>query len=181
MQLSNPLQKRTPVYVSPFVLCEPSAADISDKRTVDCHCHATPEPLDPSFTFRDHLLEFLITQESLVENQQELRFQYSALKGNEKLNATLALQAAETSSTNRTNLHVAQDRLLRGTIQALRDDGIIHLIHAPSDTYLFVSRHRVLEPARVKVHRPSFMRNPKVRLRLGLLSRLSNQTSDNDA
>lgn len=62
---------------------------------------------------------------------------------------------------------VSKERLYRGTFQCLRDDGIVFLVHPPSDTYILNSYSRVL--SRYCRRRPlpdHLSKVPKVRLEL---------------
>lgn len=114
-----------------------------------CHCQATVVSLDHHFKFRDALLELLLRIEgdvnhskngNSIENSQ-LRFQYKTIVSN----AALQGVAAETVE-NAGNIAVSVDRLFLQTFAALRKDGIVSLLDSNTDTYLLVSRGRVLEP-----------------------------------
>lgn len=107
----------------------------------DCHCQATVEPLDSHFEFRDSLLTLLIQMEQRDESTTPLRFQYKAIAQQFKANP----------------------RLVRNTFRSLRQDGILYLLDATSDTYLLISR-RVLAPF-VGRERPEYLAKvPQVRL-----------------
>jgi hypothetical protein len=127
--------------------------------------------LDPDFKFRDSLLVELIRLESSASDHQELRFQFHSLKQNEKIQQSLTNVAKEGLSVDHVDYSGAlsrnKERLFRGTFQALRDDGIVYLVHEPSDTYLFISCSRVLiRDCRRRPPPDYFTRVPKVRLEL---------------
>lgn len=114
-----------------------------------CHCHATLDSLDSQFVFRDALLEFLLQMETnLPSETSRLLFEYKSV-----VETPVLVQVAEqvalklkstTGTTNGAAVHVS--RLFIKTFSALRKDGILCLVDAVSDTYLLVSRARVLEP-----------------------------------
>ena len=114
-----------------------------------CHCQASVVPLDPHFEFRDALLEVLLHMENNVNysmNRQsvesrQLRFQYKGIVGNAKLQGI-----ANQAFVNENNVSVCVERLFLQTFAALRKDGIVSLLDEETDTYLLVSRERVLEP-----------------------------------
>jgi hypothetical protein len=100
-----------------------------------------------------------------VEDDQScyhFHFQYSAIAANDKLNRIASEEISKMSSNNvstsnesgndgninKSNPIVCTNvqELIRGTVRALRKDGILHLINADTDTYLLVSRTGVLEP-----------------------------------
>ena len=106
-----------------------------------CHCQAKHEPLDPGFKFRDEVLAVLLDVE-LCDGQMRLEFKYNDLVCNDRL----AQLATSMVTGNSANPFLSANRLFVSTFQALRSDGIIYLVDAKSDTYLLVSRSRVLEP-----------------------------------
>jgi hypothetical protein len=75
-----------------------------------------------------------------IENDQ-LHFQYRMIMSNSALREV----AMQTIAKER-NLAVSLDRLFKQTFAALRKDGILSLLDDETDTYLFISRERVLEP-----------------------------------
>lgn len=130
-----------------------------------CHCLASEEAIDPNLLFRDALLNHLLDLESATEGK-ELRFLYQDIYGHPRL-----LSIAEKSSPN----SVDASRVVVNTFKALRDDGILYLLDEESDTYVLVSRSRILEPYVRKVmardiegsvermnllkHRPEYLAN----------------------
>jgi len=137
-----------------------------------CHCQATKEHLDPELQFRDCLLKELIELEQKQSDKEPLRFQFRTVKGISSLND---LSRSITSSS------ALQQSLVQSTFRALRKDGIFYLLDAESDTYLLISKERVLEPyietitsddiergvqrAKLRRERPSFLQQvPKQRL-----------------
>jgi hypothetical protein len=133
----------------------------------DCHCHATPEPVDPDFVFRDFLLEKLICLEARVPAGEELRFQYHTIKEDAEVQSALTRTALIAVDTAGKPSLVSKERLYRGTFQCLRDDGILFLIHRPSDTYVLNSYSRVLSRDCRRRPLPDHLSKvPKVRLDL---------------
>jgi hypothetical protein len=104
-----------------------------------CHCQAKVEPLDPEFVFRDALLQTLLEMQRL--HTKKLVFTYKQIKPNERLRD---LAAKQVHGTARIDLSI--DRLFLNTFRALRHDGILYLVDASSDLYLFITRDKVLEP-----------------------------------
>lgn len=111
-----------------------------------CHCQATVEPLDPDFVYRDALLKALLDAEhALVQQGQSqtthpapLRFQFRAVM--EDANLISVAQTVFPSSSS------SRQALILATFRALRKDGILYLLDQASDTYLLVSKDRVLKP-----------------------------------
>ena len=137
-----------------------------------CHCQATIEPLDPHFVFRDSILATLLELEA--NSNSPFLFLYQAIIHDPTLVAVAnnVLPKDETGSLR---------RLFVKTFAALRNDGLIHLLDANTDTYQLISRQRVLEPYLEKMadksienilerkallaEQPPFLRNvPKARL-----------------
>lgn len=108
-----------------------------------CHCHAKPEPLDPSFIFRDALLSLLIQMEQQQQPQSILHFYYKAICTNEQL-ANLAQEVVSNKTSLSTTCQV--HRLFINTFRALREDGVIYLLDADTDEYMLLSKSQVLEP-----------------------------------
>lgn len=152
-----------------------------------CRCQATEESLDPQLTYREALLERLLEQEAALEQAHEpLRFQYrAAVQSLVQVAQQLVSQA-----------HLTQ-RLALGTFRALRQDGIVYLVDANSDTYLLVSRARVLEPyvatllsndaerathrAELRQNKPAYLQKvPKARLEYVRRSWLQQQAEQMD-
>jgi len=130
-----------------------------------CHCQATVEPLDPHFRYRDALLNMLLDMEqSQTSSTEPLRFQYKTASENKPL---LEISREEISRQERPSTNVA--RLVANTFRLLRQDGVLHLLDAESDTYLLISREKVLEPslrtllssdAETAVERANLKKNP---------------------
>jgi hypothetical protein len=112
-----------------------------------CHCQATPELLDPEYRYRDALLLTLLDMEKVVastgssEISTHLRFQYRTVAGHSRLLQIASDEVAKSGGP----ISNAQ-RLVVSTFRALRQDGILYLLDEQSDTYLFVSRSKVLDP-----------------------------------
>jgi len=129
-----------------------------------CHCEATLEALDPSFQFRDALLNHLLDMEmqlkriadcthpSATEDCMDLfgasnamppplLFTFESIYKDEEL-ALIAMETVASTSAPETNVQ----RLVRRTFAAMTKDGILSLYDAKADLYLFVSRNRVTEP-----------------------------------
>lgn len=81
------------------------------------------------------LLEKLVDmQQALPSSEDQLRFQYRSVIG--------SIQLTSVGETGGAHSSDVEGR----TFRALRNDGIIYLVDAASDTYLLVSCDRVLEP-----------------------------------
>lgn len=104
-----------------------------------CHCQAKIEPLDPELTFRDALVEVLLEMQR--KHDKKLSFNYREVAGNKIVQEIATKQVAGTAKPR-----INFDRLFLNTFRALRNDGIIFLTNSDTDTYLLVSRDRVLEP-----------------------------------
>jgi hypothetical protein len=105
-----------------------------------CHCQATLEPLDPSLTFRDALLEHLVLVQS--QHAEMLVFPYKSVKTNVQLRNTAFAEAKKAGKANEGIV----DQLFRNTFRALRKDGIVYLEDSHTDEYLLITRDKVLEP-----------------------------------
>jgi hypothetical protein len=114
-----------------------------------CHCLATPELLDPEYRYRDALLLTLLDMESgLVMSGSpdipaHLRFQYKTVAHHSRLHQIASEEVTKSKSGGPIG---NAKRLISNTFRSLRQDGIVYLIDEQSDTYLFVSRSKVLEP-----------------------------------
>jgi hypothetical protein len=114
-----------------------------------CHCQATPELLDPEFRYRDALLLTLLDMESGLAKSgspdipEHLRFQYRTVAHHSRLHQIASEEVTNSKSGGTIG---NTKRLVVNTFRALRQDGILYLIDEQSDTYLFVSRSKVLEP-----------------------------------
>jgi uncharacterized protein with PIN domain len=100
-----------------------------------CHCQATPEATDSGYTYRDAVLQTLLRMEK-NETHAPLRFQYRTIANDSNLNRIAVYQLSKGNVQH----------LVINTFRALRQDGILYLLDAHSDTYIFISRDRVLEP-----------------------------------
>lgn len=100
-----------------------------------CHCQATAEVLDPFFTFRDALLQKLLLMEEHATTEP-LSFAYQTI--------TQDIQLQEIAKTVCES--VPHQRLFLKTFAALRKDGILHLVDRRADSYMLLSRPRVIEP-----------------------------------
>jgi hypothetical protein len=76
-------------------------------------------------------------------SEAQLVFEYKRVVENEALQ-----QVAATTASDKDNkgLSVSRKQLFMKTFSALRDDGIVYLMDHDKDTYLLISRARVLEP-----------------------------------
>ena len=108
-----------------------------------CHCHATPETLDPMFTFRDAvLLKLLEIEASLpATDTSPLCFLYKDIVADTNL-TKIALETVSATSMPTVN----KKRLFVNTFRALRDDGVVYLLDVEKDEYMLLSKSRVLEP-----------------------------------
>jgi hypothetical protein len=111
------------------------------ERLLYCHCQATAEVLDPKFQYRDTLLENLLERERSQADGEPLRFQFPTIQGDAVLDAVAARVTAAAPAAAPNN-----QRLVMNTFRALRKDGVFFLLDEASDTYLFVTRDRVLMP-----------------------------------
>ena len=132
-----------------------------------CHCLATKEPLDPNLVFRDALLCKLIDMENELTNNTaavkcfteknnnaankssqvaRLEFQYLTLFHDEKINALAKEIVSETKDPG-INLR----RIYINTFKHLRKDGVLYLLDVSADTYLLMSKDRVLLPEIIRL------------------------------
>jgi hypothetical protein len=105
-----------------------------------CHCQAKVEPLDPTNSFRDALLEVLLAMQASCT--KKLVFTYKTVKSDAQLRAVAAkeLRTLDGSSSG------IIDKMFLNTFRALRHDGIVHLLNNHTDEYLLITRNWVLEP-----------------------------------
>jgi hypothetical protein len=104
-----------------------------------CHCKASPVEWDSDWRYRDTLLCKLLELESLSHSATTLESPYRFLYTTLAEDPDLVQVAREVTGS-----HASQ--LIRHTFRALRKDGILYLVDSESDTYLLISRSRVLEP-----------------------------------
>jgi len=174
-----------------------------------CHCIATAESMDPNFAYRDGLLSKLLDLErdqALSSNERDLnsrdeamngdetlkppfnfhplRFSYKALLEDDELNQVAnkeVLSQSVAAAASGASLAAQVQQLVRNTVRALRQDGILHLEDREQDVYLFVSKRGALAPyiyrsleckdnlERTKFHseRPDFLdKVPRARVQL---------------
>lgn len=126
-----------------------------------CHCLATKEPLDPGFKFRDSLLETLLEMEllsgsgageasnegrtvgaDLRDGNNILEFSYVTVFQHPQLQ-----DVAEEIVSNTKDPNINLRRLFTNTFRHLRNDSVVYLTDPNADTYLLMSKDRVLLPA----------------------------------
>jgi len=122
-----------------------------------CHCIASIELLDPHFEYRDALLQRLLQMENeqcIRSNKRDaiksmhtdhLRFHYKTISTDTLLNETAIRTLSTTKASTATSSQRLQS-LVTSTFRALRKDGILYLLDADSDTYVLISRAKLLEP-----------------------------------
>jgi hypothetical protein len=160
-----------------------------------CHCQATPELLDPEYRYRDAVLMTLLDMESGLATSgspdipAHLRFQYKTLAQHSRLHQIASEEVTKSKSGGPIG---NTKRLVVNTFRALRQDGILYLIDEQSDTYLFVSRSKVLEPyvqkklltcpataVAAKSNKPAYLgKVPKARLQFIQKDVLAHRQSD---
>ncbi len=134
-------------------------------RLLYCHCIATREKLDPDLIFRDALLTKLLALEDDDQNATQEKDSHlhssSSKKKDARLDApwrsllfgfqslyddfSLHSIASETvSKTSDPTLNIR--RLYTQTFRHLRKDGVLYLLDEATDTYLLLSKDRVLLP-----------------------------------
>ncbi len=109
----------------------------------------------------DDIFNDIINEVEEDQNSHQFKFKYSSIVADDELNQ-IAMREFSNSSINHstcaksdnngdTNKSIQSNfvnvqELLRRTVRALRKDGILYLVDADADTYLLMSRSRVLEP-----------------------------------
>mmetsp|Transcript_1987 Transcript_1987/g.4355 ORF Transcript_1987/g.4355 Transcript_1987/m.4355 type:complete len:464 (+) Transcript_1987:41-1432(+) len=130
-----------------------------------CHCEATLEALDSTFSFRDAVLNHLLDCESQLQHIESCVHQAATedcmdLYGAEansmpppflftfqSICSDARLSSIARSLVSATNLPNANfQRLLQKTFAAMTKDGLLSLYDPAEDLYLLVSCGRVLEP-----------------------------------
>lgn len=130
-----------------------------------CHCEATLEALDPSFRYRDALLNRLLDMEAQLQFSSDscfpgatedcmdlfgaqsdtmhppLLFTFESIYKDEVL-STIAIDEVSSTTVPSANAQ----RLVRRIFVAMTNDGILSLFDSEKDLYLLVSRNRVIEP-----------------------------------
>ena len=130
-----------------------------------CHCEATWETLDPSFCFRDALLNRLLDTEAQLQRSSDscfpsatedcmdlfglppdsmpppLLFTFKSVFKDKELLSISSEIVAETTLPE-----VNAERLVRKVFAAMTRDGLMSLYDAGEDLYVLVSRNRVIEP-----------------------------------
>jgi hypothetical protein len=130
-----------------------------------CHCEATWETLDPSFCFRDALLNRLLDIEAQLQRTSDSCFPSATddcidllgvppdtilpplLFTFESLFKDKALSSIASDIVASTKLpEVNAQRLTRKVFAAITKEGILSLFDPEEDIYVLVSRSRVIEP-----------------------------------
>ena len=130
-----------------------------------CHCEATWETLDPSFCFRDALLNRLLDVEAQLQRTSDSSFPSATedcidllgvpsdtklppfLFTFESLFKDKALSSIANDIVASTTLpEVNAQRLIRKVFAAITKEGILSLFDPEEDIYVLVSRNRVIEP-----------------------------------
>ncbi|KAL9188716.1 hypothetical protein ACHAXT_007094 [Thalassiosira profunda] len=154
-----------------------------------CHCEATLEALDPNLQYRDALMNHLLDMEDRLAKASDsehpsatedcmdlcglapdatpppLLFAFETIFKDEALSA---IANAAVASTNLPEANA--QRLVRKTFAAMTNDGLLSLCDAAADSYLLVSRTRVIEPflrraKGMQTSQPFFIRSvPKKRM-----------------
>jgi hypothetical protein len=130
-----------------------------------CHCEATLETLDPTFYFRDAVLNHLLDYEAQLQDIGSCSYQsatedcmdlygaeansmpppflftFQSICSDERL-SSIARSLVSTTNLPETNLQ----RLIRRTFAAMTKEGLLSLYDPEQDLYLLVSCGRVLEP-----------------------------------
>ena len=130
-----------------------------------CHCEASLVTLDPSFRYRDALLNLLLDMEaefqhwhdsankSLMEDcidligggiegtPPPLLFSFQSIYKNEFL-SSLARELVASTSVPEANAR----QLVQKTFRALTNDGLLSMFDLEADVYLFLSIERVIGP-----------------------------------
>jgi hypothetical protein len=130
-----------------------------------CHCEATLVALDPTFYFRDSVLNHLLNCESQIQDIEScwhrsatedcmdlfgaeansipppILFTFQSICNDDHL-SSIARNVVSSTNFPDGNLH----RLLRRTFAAMTKDGLLSLYDPAEDLYLLVSCKRVLEP-----------------------------------
>ena len=83
---------------------------------------------------------------SVLGNESPLQFQYRQVVNDPHLKNRWESISREIGPKDSTVFARTQRQLAIGTFRALRRDGIVHLLDERSDTYLLISRDRVLVP-----------------------------------
>jgi Telomere regulation protein Stn1 len=144
-----------------------------------CKCIATVDSLDPNLTYRWQLLDrLLILQERHPSGPLQFPYESVAHDATICTGPTTASSAAPAAPT-------AATRMIRNAFRILRQDGILYLSDKDNDTYVLVSRSRVLEPfvrqtlAKFASQRPKFLEHvPSARLQIVRRSVLKNDEDE---
>jgi hypothetical protein len=142
--------------------CRCAAGAIKDD-LLYCKCIATVDSLDPNLSFRWALLERLLVLQERQPSNAPLQFPYHTVAEN----ATLST-GRDTAATA-----VTTSRMVRNAFRILRQEGILYLYDKDNDTYVLISRSRVLEPfvrktlTKFASQRPAFLEHvPSARLQI---------------
>ena len=134
-----------------------------------CHCEATLEVLDPTFRFRNALLNRLLDMESQLQRLSDsyypsstedcmdllgipsdtdadtmpppLLFAFKTIFKDTEL-LLIASEIVAVTNVPEVNIH----RLMRKVFISLTNDGIISLFDVDEDIYVLITRERVIEP-----------------------------------
>ncbi|KAL7526573.1 hypothetical protein ACHAXR_001547 [Thalassiosira sp. AJA248-18] len=130
-----------------------------------CHCEATLEALDPTFRFRDAILNRLLDTEAQLHRSSDscypsatedcmdlfgaqsdsmpppLLFTFESMFNDKEL-TSIACEIVASTNLPEANAQ----RLVRKTFAAMTNDGILSLYDHEQDLYLLVSCTRVMEP-----------------------------------
>lgn len=161
------------------------------KALLYCRCEGTLETLDPSFVYRDALLNKLLDMEEslqhishsayasstedcidlfggqllLNERPPPLLFSFESIYKDDEL-SSLTRQLVATTPVPEANAR----QLVQNTFRAMTKDGLLSLFDPEADLYVMLSVERVMEPyfsslARAAVAPPFFVRGvPKKRM-----------------
>jgi hypothetical protein len=128
-----------------------------------CKCIATVDPLDPDLTYRWTLLERLLVLQEHQPSNAPLQFPYH----------TVAEDATLSTGCDASATAVTTSRMVRNAFRILRQEGILYLYDNDNDTYVLISRSRVLEPfvrktlTKFASQRPAFLEHvPSARLQI---------------
>merc|ERR1711935_1287242 len=105
---------------------------------------------DRQFKYRDALLKHLLEKQRKFA--KKLVFDYQDIQKEEVLKQVAMKQAGTNSKVTKRFFH---EELIRATVRALVKDGIIFHIDPEHDSYLLITREKVLEPfVRDELERP---------------------------
>jgi hypothetical protein len=100
----------------------------------------------------------IVDEVDVNERRYHFHFQYSSIVGDDEIHQIAREETQKSISTSTTTNRVDGEmvhklepacnvqKIIRSTVRALRNDGIIYLVDANTDTYMLMSRIGVLEP-----------------------------------